>query len=254
VGRHYRKAGPTGRPRRDEAMVTMRRAADRRPPPAIGVPAYFYPWPGDPGWADLVDAPAGTLVVATPDNGPGTAPDPNYRAAIEPLAHHGIFVYGYVDSAYASRDIITLTEEVNAWIAWYGVRAIFVDRVAATPANRQHYSELCGLLRRQGLQLALNPGQPRIDPSYLNLADQVLVFEGTLAAYQAQVFPGWMDAMPRERLWHCVYEVADAEQYAEVLHKAARCNAGVVFATDGTMPNPWDRLPPYWSVMRRRHD
>ena len=33
---------------------------------------------------------------------------------------------------------------------------------------------------------------------------------------------------------------------------AAQRNAGVLYATDGTMPNPWDRLPPYWMASSER--
>ena len=158
-------------------------------------------------------------------------------------------VYGYVDSAYALRDVATLLAEASTYQRWYGVGGIFVDQVAATPEHRGAYQELSDCLRAKGLRIAFNPGQPIVDPTYLDLADQVAVFEGTRAAYLRCAFPRWMRDAPADKLWHLVYEVDDAAQYARVAALASRRNAGTFFATNGRMPNPWDRLPPYWAQM-----
>jgi hypothetical protein len=221
-----------------------------RPGPAnLGVPGYFYPYPDDPHWAALAAAPRGSFLVMTPDNGPGAAPDPNYLRALEPLHQGETVVYGYVDSDYASPDVPALLELTALYEQWYGVGGIFVDQVTATAEHRAAYAELFDRLRARGLRVALNPGQPIIDPTYLDVADQIAVFEGTQGDYLRCRFPRWMHDAPTDRLWHLVYEVDDAEQYARVARLASRRNAGTFFATNGRMPNPWDRLPPYWSQM-----
>ena len=218
---------------------------------AVGIPAYFYPFPGDPHWAALAHASADAFVVMTPDNGPGVAPDPNYLSALEVVRTGDAVVYGYVDSAYAARDVATLIAETQTYQDWYGVDGIFVDQVTATAEHRDAYRELSEGLRARGLRVALNPGQPIIDPSYIELADHIAVFEGTQADYLRCRFPHWMSDCPAERLWHLVYEVDDAEQYGRLARLAARRNAGVFYATDGRMPNPWDRLPAYWPHIAR---
>jgi hypothetical protein len=226
--------------------VRLRPAKPRPLPARVGVPAYFYPWPHDRFWAALVDAPDGTIVILDPDNGPGPAPDPNYEAAVGALRTGRATLYGYVDSDYGARSLASMLDDAASHRSWYGVDGIFVDQVVATAARREHYAELCAGLRAGGFAVALNPGQPVIDPTYADLADQLVVFEGTLAGYRACLFPEWMSRARRDQLWHLVYEVADAEDFRTVARLAAQRNAGVLHATDGTMPNPWDRLPPYW--------
>jgi hypothetical protein len=215
----------------------------------LGVPAYFYPWPDDPTWPMLAELPPGSIVVMTPDNGPGKAVDPQYRTALSYLTGTSTTLYGYVDSAYAARDPAVLLAEVETYVEWYGITGVFVDQVLATAPHRDAYEWLSARLRQRGLRVALNPGQPVIDPSYLDIADHVLVFEGTLTGYREASIPAWTADVDRDRLWHCVYEVDDETACREVLALAAQRNAGVVFATDGRMPNPWDRLPPYWTAL-----
>ena len=227
--------------------MRLRSRTPRSTPVAMGIPAYFYPYPGDLHWAALAEAPAGSFIVITPDNGPGAAPDPHYLSALEVIRSGQTVVYGYVDSAYAARDLATLLVETQTYQDWYAVGGIFVDQVTATVEHRDAYRELSDLLRARGLRVALNPGQPVIDPSYVELADHVVVFEGTQGDYLRCRFPRWMSDCPAERLWHLVYEVDDVQQYTRVATLAARRNAGAFFATDGRMPNPWDRLPAYWS-------
>lgn len=226
--------------------MRLRRAEPRLLPARVGVPAYFYPWPNDRFWAALVDAPDGTIVILDPDNGPGLSPDPLYEAAVGALRTGRATLYGYVDSNYGARSLTSMVDDAARHRSWYGVDGIFVDQVEATAARRPHYAELCAELRSWGLAIALNPGQPVIDRSYADLADQLVVFEGTLASYRACRFPEWMSSARADQLWHLVYEVADAEDFRAVTRLAAQRNAGVLHATDGTMPNPWDRLPPYW--------
>jgi hypothetical protein len=215
----------------------------------LGVPAYFYPYPGDPHWAALTQAAPGTFLVMTPDNGPGVRPDPNYLRVLETMRAGKTLVYGYVDSAYAVRDVATLLAETSRYEQWYGVGGIFVDQVAATPEHFNAYHRLSEGLRERGLRVALNPGQPVIDPAYLDLADQVAVFEGTHSQYLQCTFPRWMRDAPADKLWHLVYEVDSDEDFSQVARLAGQRNAGTFFATDGRMPNPWDRLPPYWPRM-----
>ncbi|MEP7054009.1 MAG: spherulation-specific family 4 protein [Actinomycetota bacterium] len=220
-----------------------------RAPARLGVPAYFYPWPGDRWWAGLAEVPPGTIIVLDPDDGPGRAADPNYLAALAGLAHADAEVFGYVDSAYGGRPGHLLIDDALRYRAWYGVQGIFIDQVAGTTTDLEHATEISAGLRAEGFRIAMNPGQPVIAQEYFTLADHVVVFEGCLADYLESVFPGWIADQPREAVWHLVHAVGTAAAYATVVQLAAQRGAGVLFATDGGLPNAWDRLPPYWPSM-----
>lgn len=59
-----------------------------------------------------------------------------------------------------------------------------------------------------------------------------------------------MSDFAASRFWHLIYEVADQQAMANVAAMAARARAGIVYITDATMPNPWERLSAYWREER----
>lgn len=222
---------------------------DERPaltPLRLGIPAYFYPWPGDPAWTRLAAAPAGTILVIDPADGPGQGPDRNYAAALDAIDGACVDLLGYVDSRYANRPIDVIVDEALRYREWYGVAAVFLDQVLTTDRALDHYRAIAARLAGEGFRLSLNPGQPLIGDAFFTLAERVVVFEGTLDQHRSATLPAPPAGVARDNIWHLVYEVATAGDYAEVADRAIAAGAGVLFATDGTMPNPWDRLPPYW--------
>ncbi|MEO6713454.1 MAG: spherulation-specific family 4 protein [Mycobacteriales bacterium] len=224
----------------------------RRPPPApprLGIPAYFYPWPGDLSWLSLQSVPAGAIVVIDPANGPGATADPNYQRALVAVRRAGAVIFGYVDSAYGKRSTRSLVAQARNYRSWYGVDAIFIDQIAGTADDLTYSRRISRAFRAEGFGIAMNPGQPVIDASYFDLADHVVVFEGCLADYLVQDFPHWIAQRNSDQVWHLVYAVGTAADYATAARLAARRGAGVFFANDGALPNAWDRLPPYWQTM-----
>src|SRR5437764_682697 len=70
----------------------------------LAVPAYAYPHPNDWYWVQLVAAaPAVSLVVIDPSDGPGASVDPNYSRVVDAAHQAGITVLGYMTLAYARR-------------------------------------------------------------------------------------------------------------------------------------------------------
>jgi hypothetical protein len=220
-------------------------------PQTLGVPAYFYPMPNDGYWRQLTDAPRGTIVIVNPANGPGPSVDARYAAMIPALERAGCLPYGYVDTAYAHREPDQIVAEARLWSSWYGVKAVFLDQTAPSAAHLDYYRGIVGRLHADGFEVAMNPGQPEVDPRYLDLVEHVVLFEGTYETYLAASFPAWVNDYPAARAWHLVYDVADSAAMSNVVRLARARHAGVVYATDGGMPNPWLSLPPYWAAERQ---
>jgi hypothetical protein len=217
---------------------------------ATGLPAYFYPHPDDRNWPATVRLGGGSLLVVNPANGPGAAADVNYLSVLRALGPHGPRVYGYVDTDYGSRPVATIMAESRKHRRWYGVSGIFLDQTAPDAGHLPYYERLVSALHAAGFTVALNPGQPDIDRKYVELADQVVTFEGPLDSYRRQNFPAWTHDYPAERYWHLVYDVPTAEAMHEVIRAARAHGAGLVYVTDRSMPNPWDGLPAYWEEER----
>jgi hypothetical protein len=210
----------------------------------LGIPAYGYP--GFGVWERLSTLPAGTLVVMDPADGPGDTIDPQYVEVVSAAVHQGLRVFGYVTCDYGRRSAEAMVEEVERYRTWYGPCGIFMDQSPASASSVPAIVEFLDHVRRVRLSIAINPGQPDIDPQDAVIADHVVNFEGSHATYRGTRFPGWVRTLPAEKFWHLVYEVHDLQAMHEVVSDAGRLHAAIVHITDTTMPNPWEQLPSYW--------
>jgi hypothetical protein len=230
------------------AFIVMSSAgnlAGEDPPLRLGIPAYGYPGLTDL-WDRLAELPAASVVILDPANGPGEVIDPAYERALEPVKAAGVHVYGYVDTDYGRRSTEAMLEDVRRHVEWYAVTGIFLDQ---TPGDLEaRITTVIGALEALGLLVAVNPGQPVIDRAWVELADHVVTFEGDMATYERTRMPRWMWDYSTDKFWHLVYGLTDERQVPRTLRRAASEHVGLVYVTDGAMPNPWQQLPAYWPV------
>ena len=199
------------------------------------VPAYFHPLREAHDWRRLLAAgPAAGIIIINPDTGPGPG-DVSYR--VSALGTVGL-VAGYIDTAYGTRSPSEVRDEAAAYRAWYGVTAMFADRVTSSGADLRYYRELA--LGHAG-PLLLNPGV-RPDPGYLDVADVVVTFEGTRAAHVELAGP---EPRGRARTCHLVHGVPVEDQVPTLARASAR-GAAFAYATEHSVPNPWGELPLSW--------
>jgi hypothetical protein len=210
----------------------------------FGIPAYGYPGTGV--WESFDGLPAGSLVVMDPDNGPGAAIDPRYSAVASAANRQGLNLLGYVTSGYGRASAAAMEEAIERYREWYGTTGLFIDQAPASSSSSPAIVETVRLARRRSLTVAINPGQPDIDPDDATLVDHVLNFEGPYSTYERTRFPDWVGGFPGHKFWHLVYEVRSVRTMHEVAATARSAHAGIVYITDATMPNPYDRMPAYW--------
>ena len=222
-------------------------------PMIVAVPAYQYPAKGQM-WAGLTSLEAGSLVVVNPASGPGDAVDRVYEKALEPLRRKGVRLFGYVDSNYGEHSVDHIVAQAKRWVTLYHPAGIFVDQTSVDSSAVPYITAIASRLHALGLQVTINPGQPKIDQRLLDKVDHIINFEGPLSTYLNTTFPDWVHDAPDGLFWHLIYDVKSENEMAEVIDRARDDGAGAVFVTDGSMPNPWDRLPDYWTSERRLAD
>jgi hypothetical protein len=210
----------------------------------FGIPAYGYPGTGV--WESFGRLPAGSLVVMDPDNGPGASIDPRYTGVASAAKRQGLNLLGYVTSAYGRANAATMQEAIERYREWYGTTGVFIDEAPASSSSSPPIVETVQRARQLSLTVAINPGQPDIDPDDATLVDHVLNFEGPYSTYERTRFPDWVRRFPSHKFWHLVYEVRSVHTMHEVAATARSAHAGIVYITDATMPNPYDRMPAYW--------
>jgi hypothetical protein len=221
----------------------------------VVVPAYFYPSAGGK-WNDL-NAAAGKipiLAIMNPFNGPGNSLDPNYVAAVNALRAAGGRVIGYVHTSYTDRPLQQVLNDINRYDAWYNVDGIFVDEMTNTgPAERlNYYRDIYNHIKSidPNWEVMGNPGTTTLE-QYLTwpTADRLMVFENVGATYPGYTPSSWNFDYDRSQFVHLVHTESSAANMLTHLNRAVQRNAGGIYITDDVLPNPWDRLPNYWTSL-----
>lgn len=246
----------------------------------LGVPSYWYPStsPGYPWARAVVSSPPLDLVIINPDSGPGARADAEYVAQVA-RAHESLTlsVIGYVHTSYGKRPVADVHADVAAFYAWYGVDGIFVDEVSSDAADAPYFAELSAFIRgqrapdaargagkvRAGASTALvvfNPGTD-IDEAFEQSFDIVMSFEGPLTDYLKFEPAPWLrnvTLIAPERVWHCIHSVPELRAnatgpLADAIARSKGLNAGWIYATNETLPNPYEGLPGegFWEDLER---
>jgi hypothetical protein len=221
----------------------------------ILVPAYFYP--GGEGlsqWDRLIDSASAVPLVAvvnTATSGPGQEVDPNFVPVLNRAKRAGITLVGYVSTAYATRPLAEAQGDVERWFRLYPqADGIFFDQQSSEAAQVGYYAALYDRVRRlrpRGL-VVTNPGG-LCDEGYLSrpATDVACLAEASksLAAYRP---PPWAERHGAGRFCALVGGVSQAGRMQEYIREMPAKGIGYCYVTDGTGPNPWDRLPSYWEA------
>ncbi len=226
-------------------LVTLltTRGADRRTTCRTTlIPAYVPPH----ALVELVRASSRPrLLVINPASGPGAEPSAGYREAVRTAQRAGARVLGYVHTTYGARPAADVMADIDRYMSWYGVDGVFLDEAAHDVARVGYYAALARHVRAGGARrvVVLNPG---VVPArqYFALADVIVTFEGPYAAYGAAMdaTPDWVRDQPPGRVAHLVYDASRQQALATVSHPQ---QAGYVYATSGSMPDPWRTVPAY---------
>jgi spherulation-specific family 4 protein len=185
------------------------------------------------------------LLVINPSSGPGTEAAPAYRAAVRTAQHAGARVLGYVHTTYGARPAADVIADIDRYTSWYGADGIFLDEASHDVAHVGYYAALGRHVRAGGARrvVVLNPG---VVPAreYFDLADVIVTFEGPYAAYgpAMEAMPDWVRDQPPGRVAHLVYDASRQQAMATVSHPQ---KAGYVYATSGSLPDPWRTVPSY---------
>jgi Spherulation-specific family 4 len=209
----------------------------------IVVPAYFYPSAGS-DWNDL-NAAAGKVpitAIMNPFNGPGSSLDANYVSAVNSLRAAGGRVIGYVYTGYTSRPLQQVLNDINRYDMWYNVDGIFVDEMANTgPAERlNYYREIYNYVKSidANWEVMGNPGTTTLE--------QYLTWPTADPGYTPS---SWNLNYDRSKFVHLVHTEMSSANMLTDLNLAVQRNAGGIYVTDDVLPNPWDRLPNFWTSL-----
>ncbi len=232
-------------PRRASALVSGQHLA---------IPSYFNPDPAgcttNCYWVQLDSgAPTVGIAIINPNSGPGKTLDQNYVNTTRTAQAKGITVLGYVHTSYGRRNGSQVKGEIDKYYNWYGVDGIFFDEASNDCAKQSYYLNLYNYVKGKGGKAVdiINPGI-NTPECYITAADIIVNFEDNYTNYQMWAPSGWEFNYPASRFWQLVIGATDS-QLSNAISLSKNRNAGWIYVTNDTLPNPWDTLPanPYWS-------
>lgn len=208
----------------------------------LAAPWYVHPASDPAAWDRLTNGSALAFAVVNAANGP--APDdPYYKPVL--AAGSATPLLGYVDTAYGSRPAETVLAEARLWLEIPAVQGIMLDCVPSVLRQGAWNLDMIERLRELGAEtVAVNPGTPP-DPALIQHADVTCVAEFDWATFQNWTPPDSLRGLAPERLWMLTYDVPPAEQ-PRALALLQSLGAGMGWATEGVLPNPWATLPAFW--------
>ncbi|HWT22541.1 MAG TPA: spherulation-specific family 4 protein, partial [Solirubrobacteraceae bacterium] len=184
------------------------------------------------------------VVVFNPDSGPGGHRSAAYAQAVERARGAGMRVLGYVATGYGTRPRADVEADIDRYARWYGTDGIFLDETPHAGGLVGRYRALAARAREAGQRLVVvNPGMVPAR-GYFGFADIVVTFEGAAADYRRALAssPSWLDGIAPARIAHLVYGASREDALAAV---GANAHAGYLYATSGSLPNPWKTVPDY---------
>jgi hypothetical protein len=220
---------------------------------SIGVPMYQYPTIGT-YWSDVIGAANSHLpfVIVDDANGTFSSADPNYTTQIATNTSANVRSIGYVHSDYQARNFQSVYDDIDSWYQHYpGISGIFVDLVKNGAAADQCYMSLLTqhVKNTHPNDLVILNFGSNVSPIYEPYGDIFLNAENdytTLNTLWTVGFPGFEDNPAYEnRFWQIAHTTTPGN-YAAALTMLRNRNAGWVYITDDTLPNPYDTTASYW--------
>jgi len=167
-------------------------------------------------------------------------------------------VVAYVSTAYGSgtRSVVDVKATIDKYIELYPalLDGFFLGEMAAGSDRLAFYTDLYTYIHGKGLSVIGDPGIFP-DAGYAGVADVLVNFEGSAAAYQnidPQPSHTWVYNQDNTKQAMLVYSAGACTTMQAAVQTAnkARTNTGLVYVTDldGT-GSPWSSLPTYWTKL-----
>ena len=235
-------------------LATMlSRLAAPAAPLGIMVPAYFYPSSG--GYWNALDGAAARVplvAIMNPDSGPGASQDGAYVQALANLHQAGGTVTAYVHTSYGTRPLTEVESDIDLYLSFYAVDGFFIDEMTndGDTNHLDYYAAVYQYIKAKGANYSVtgNPGS-NTQETYLTrpTADSLMIFEDNGTNYTGFAPSSWVAKYPSGEFVHLPYAVTTATAMSNYTGLAVSRNAGWIYITDDTLPNPYDTLPSYWT-------
>ena len=225
------------------------------------VPAYFDPskrfWyrPDQTWWkamsSRIYNSLTTAVIVMNPNSGPGAEAATKYRRVIDYCQRRVQDVVGYVDTNYGGDPPAPWKDHIDEYYNFYpNIRGIFLDQMSGSVLQEDYYQAIYHYIKdtkSPSARIIVNPGAAGDDSEWQVTGDIVpnivVVFEGTSEAYENWFPPAWVTSRPARMFANLIYESPSWDAIGTTCIEAVKKNAGCIYVTQDTLPNPWNAPP-----------
>ena len=214
------------------------------PKPSLLFPFYIYP---NADWVTLANIKKSTgtnvIVVINPASGSVSTTDPNYVQGIKNLQAAGILVLGYINTDRGNVSPAIVETQMGYYKNEYAVNGIFFDNMSVYSNEIEYYSGLAQSAKNFGFShTAGNPGSS-CDLGYTGVFTILNTYENAGLPSLTEI----QSVCPLPQSQKYSITCHDTPSVSESYVLGIALYASYCFFTDQTEPNPYDRLPSYFS-------
>ena len=183
------------------------------------------------------------IAVINPNDGAGGGTVGKTATFAKKIQASCILAAGYINTNYGRRSLDAIRGDINKYRNAYGAKAIFLDEFSDSSADIGAYREIYNYAKSKGMKVIGNPGTS-VPRGYADVTDVLITYEDTFGAgFSRYKQKSWTKSYPKKKFGVIVNSTKD---YQAVISKANSQHAEFVFATDGTEPSPYGKLPGYF--------
>lgn len=223
--------------------------AEKKTTTGVIVPLYVQP--DSMYWNTTIDAKKShpnvpIILIINPNSGPrapNSALTRGYVALVQKLQAAGIMVLGYTATDYGRTDLTQLYLDIQSYKLIYHVNGMLFDEMPSVPGKEGYFKSLNDYTKSQNLTFTVgNPGT-NVSQSYIGTLDNLVIYE-----HAGLPSPDYLDG------WHLNYnkknfsiQAYGVDSIDQSFITEAKRYVDYIYITNGSLPNPWNTLPPYFS-------
>jgi hypothetical protein len=176
--------------------------------------------------------------------------NPDIMWAEQQMKSAGVVVAGYIYTNYGARNVAVTEQRIDLYKKLYDASGMMFDQMSNQAGSEQYYRALSAHSKTAaGMEFTIgNPGTV-IAESYVGSVDTLIIYEDrglpSISTLKARTFNGRYDKNNFGAIPFCV------PSYDRSWVLQARPMVGHIYVTSACLPNPWDALSPFASLLAR---
>lgn len=191
------------------------------------------------------------LVVANPDDGPGTSENASYGAGLTQLESAGITVIGYVPTDWGNASVQTVESGISNFYNWYHPDGIYLDQMYNLEYSTDgtfiptFYSTLTTYIKSLGMTEIFGNSGTDVPYYLIGTVSTIGFFENSYEP-PLSIIGHWNGTYAKSNFAFFAYDVASLNPYYIA---AASDDVAYLFLTSNEHPHPYNSLPSYFGQL-----